>query len=512
MLNKKLVMLLSLFASMPAMAQEQSGFAATLDSISKGVDGFFANYLGKFVEIVFFSVEVNGVGFPLIAGWLMIAATIFTLYFGFVQFRKFGLSLAIVRGKYTDPNAKEEGEISHFQALATALSGTVGLGNIAGVGAALAIGGPGATFWMILIGLVGMAAKFCECTLGVKYRTILPSGSVSGGPMYYLSQGLAEKGMGGFGKVLAVGFAIMCILGSFGGGNMFQANQAHAMLNYAFGIPAEYGIITGVVLALMVFSVIVGGIPSIASVTDKLVPWMAALYIGMSLIVIFANLGQVGPAFAQIFNGAFSGEGVAGGVIGALIQGLKRATFSNEAGIGSAAIAHSAVKTNEPVTEGLVSLLEPFIDTVIICTMTALVITIAGMNTAPFPGEGLSGVQLTAASFTQTADFFKYFLALAVILFAFSTMIAWSYYGLKAWTYLFGEGASKELVFKVIFCFFVIVGATIKFGAVIDFSDAAIFAMSIFNVIGLYILMPTVKAELASFVHRIKTGEIQRYK
>lgn len=511
MMNKlKILSPLALLAvASTAVAQEETGL---LDSISKGVDGFFNDYLGWFAQYIFTSVPVGEANFPLIVGWLLVAALIFTFYFGFIQFRKFGLSIDIVRGKYSDPNAKEDGEVSHFQALATALSGTVGLGNIAGVGAALAIGGPGATFWMIMCGLLGMASKFCECTLGVKYRTVLPSGVVSGGPMYYLRDAMAERGMGGFGKVLAVGFAIMCILGSFGGGNMFQANQAHAMLTYAFDIPAEYGIITGVVLAAMVFSVIVGGIPSIASVTEKIVPWMAGLYIGMALIVIFANLGQIGAAFSQIFTGAFTGAGVAGGIIGALIQGLKRATFSNEAGVGSAAIAHSAVKTKEPVTEGLVSLLEPFIDTVVICTMTALVITIAGLNMAPFPGEGLTGVQLTAASFTQTAGFFKYLLAIAVILFAFSTMISWSYYGLKAWTFLVGEGTSKELIFKVAFCFFVIVGATIKFGAVIDFSDAAIFAMSIFNIIGLYFLMPIVKQELQSFLARIKSGEIKRYK
>lgn len=509
---KKLAPLALLAFSSVAMAQEASGFGATLESISQGVDGFFNNNLGWFASYIFTSVPLGGASFPLIVGWLLVAALIFTLYFGFVQFRKFGLSLDIVRGKYSDPDHKEEGEVSHFQALATALSGTVGLGNIAGVGAALAIGGPGATFWMILCGLLGMASKFCECTLGVKYRTVLPSGVVSGGPMYYLRDAFAERGMGGLGKVLAIGFALMCILGSFGGGNMFQANQAHAMLTYAFDVPAEYGIITGVVLALMVFSVIVGGMPSIASVTEKVVPWMAVLYITMSIFVIAANFNHIGAAFSAIFEGAFTGAGVAGGIVGALIQGLKRATFSNEAGVGSAAIAHSAVKTNEPVTEGLVSLLEPFIDTVVICTMTALVITIAGLNTAPYPGEGLTGVQLTAASFESVAGWFKYPLAIAVILFAFSTMISWSYYGLKAWTYLFGEGASKEIIFKVIFCIFVVVGATIKFGAVIDFSDAAIFAMSIFNIIGLYFLMPVVKEELQSFIARVKSGEIKRFK
>ena len=512
--NRYLFGIFLVFMSIDAFAQEgdPSGFSATLANISTGVDTFFSDYLGWFVNLIFYSVPVGEAMFPLIVGWLFIAAIIFTFYFGFVQFRRSGLALGIVSGKYTDPNSKEEGEVSHFQALTTALSGTVGLGNIAGVGVAVAIGGPGATFWMIMCGLLGMASKFFECTLGVKYRTVLPSGAISGGPMYYLRDAMAERGFGGLGKVLAVGFAMMCILGALGGGNMFQANQAHAMLTYAFDVPAEYGIITGVVLAALVFSVIIGGMPSIASVTEKVVPWMAALYLGMGVIVIAMNAGQIGAAFSAIFDGAFTGAGVVGGVIGAMIQGLKRATFSNEAGVGSAAIAHSAVKTKEPITEGLVATLEPFIDTVVICTMTALVITIAGLNVAPFDGASLTGVQLTAASFSSSVGFFKYFLAIAVIMFACSTMISWSYYGLKAWTYLFGENKAVEIIFKIIFCAFVVVGATIKFGAVIDFSDAAIFAMSIFNIIGLYFLMPIVKDELASFVARVKSGEIKKYK
>ncbi len=479
--------------------------------IDEAVDTFFNDYLGWFASLIFTSVPVGEANFPLIAGWLLIAALVFTFYFGFVQFSKFKLALDIVRGKYSDPNSKGDGEISHFQALTTALSGTVGLGNIAGVGAALAIGGPGATFWMILVGIFGMASKFCECTLGVKYRTILPSGAVSGGPMYYLSRGMEERGLAGLGKFLAVAFAVMTILGALGGGNMFQGNQANAMLVSTFGLPEGYGWVVGLILAAFVFAVIVGGMPSIASVTSKLVPLMAAIYIAMSLIVIFTNLDQVGPAFEAIFNGAFSAEGVTGGFIGALIQGLKRATFSNEAGVGSAAIAHSAVKTKEPVTEGLVALLEPFIDTVIICTMTALVITISGINAGPFDGSGLTGVNLTAAAFQDTADWFKYPLAIAVVMFAISTMISWSYYGLKAWTYLFGEGKVNEIIYKIMFCVFVVIGASISFGAVIDFSDAAIFAMSIFNIIGLYFLMPYVKEELASFVNRVRSGEIQRF-
>jgi AGCS family alanine or glycine:cation symporter len=513
-INRYFIGLLLTFMSISAYAQDTDvgAFNALTIAVSKSVDTFFSDYLGWFAGLIFTSVPVGGTGFPLIVGWLFIAAAIFTVYFGFVQFKQSGLALAIVSGKYSDPNAKEDGEVSHFQALTTALSGTVGLGNIAGVGVAVAIGGPGATFWMIICGLLGMASKFFECTLGVKYRTVLPSGAISGGPMYYLRDAMAERGFAGFGKFLAVGFALMCVLGALGAGNMFQANQAHAMLTYAFEVPAEYGIITGVVLAALVFSVIVGGMPSIASVTEKIVPYMAALYVGMAIIVILVNFNQIGAAFSAIFAGAFTGAGVAGGAIGALIQGLKRATFSNEAGIGSAAIAHSAVKTKEPITEGLVATLEPFIDTVVICTMTALVITIAGLNLAPFDGAGLTGVQLTAASFESSVGIFKYLLALAVIMFAFSTMISWSYYGLKAWTYLFGEGKSIEMVFKFLFCVFVVIGATIQFGAVIDFSDAALFAMSIFNIIGLYFLMPVVKDELTSFIARVKTGEIKTYK
>ena len=483
-------------------------FAQEVSGIDQKVDYFFNTYLGWFASTIFYGVKIeDGVTFPLIVGWLFAAAIIFTFYFGFIQFKKIRLSIDIVSGKFTNPNSKEKGEVSHFQALTTALSGTVGLGNIAGVGVAIAIGGPGATFWMIICGLFGMASKFTECTLGVKYRNEHDDGTVSGGPMYYLTKGFKEKGHAKIGKFLAVGFAIMTILAALGAGNMFQGNQANAMIVQTFGIAPGYGWVTGIVLAIFVGGVIVGGMPSIASVTSRLVPGMAFIYIGMAVIVLITHYDQIGNAFSQIFLGAFTGAGVAGGFIGALIQGLKRATFSNEAGVGSAAIAHSAVKTKEPITEGLVSLLEPFIDTVIICTMTALVITISGMNT----GE-LSGVELTAAAFTETSFIFEYILAIAVIMFAFSTMISWSYYGLKAWTYLFGKTKVTELAYKAIFCIFVVIGASISFGAVIDFSDAALFAMSIFNIVGLYYLMPIVKAELNSFIRRVESGEIKKYK
>lgn len=494
----------------PAMAQ----------SLDEKVNEVFANSTGWFVNFIF--SPFPGTSFPWIVMWLVIAATVFTLYFGFVQFRTFGHAIRLVRGDYSDPN--DAGEVSHFQALATALSGTVGLGNIAGVAVAIGIGGPGATFWMILAGLMGMASKFTECTLGVKYRNEYADGTVSGGPMYYMTKGFAERGLPA-GKFLAVLFAIFCILGALGGGNMFQANQAHAQITNVVG---DYpGWITGVVFAVIVFLVIVGGLKSIASVTEKVVPFMGVMYVVAALIILLMNIGQIGWAFGQIFAGAFTGAGVAGGMVGALIQGFKRAAFSNEAGVGSAAIAHSAVKTKEPITEGFVSLLEPFIDTVVICTMTALVIIITGqLIQDPATGlylldegattiqtvDGNKGVALTSAAFSSAFGWFQYVLALAVILFAFSTMISWSYYGLKAWTYLFGEGKTTELVFKVIFCLFVVIGAAASLGPVIDFSDAAIFAMAVVNILALYFLMPIVKGEMDSYMSRLRSGEIKKFK
>ncbi|MCF6234722.1 MAG: alanine:cation symporter family protein [Rhodobacteraceae bacterium] len=493
-----------------ALAQE----AMTLD---QRVNETFASLTGPFVNLIF--APFPGTSFPWIVMWLVVAATVFTLYFGFVQFRYFKHAISLVKGDYSDP--KDAGEVSHFQALATALSGTVGLGNIAGVAVAIGIGGPGATFWMILAGLLGMASKFTECTLGVKYRNEYPDGTVSGGPMYYISKGFKELGLPG-GKVLAVMFSIFCILGALGGGNMFQANQAHAQLTGIFG---EFpGWITGIVFAVIVFAVIAGGVKSIARVTEKVVPFMALMYVGAALIILVINYDLIGWAFGQIFEGAFTGLGVAGGFVGALIQGFKRAAFSNEAGVGSAAIAHSAVRTNEPITEGFVSLLEPLIDTVVICTMTALVIIISGQllidqETGLYMVEGgkiatvggTSGVGLTSAAFASGISWFPYVLAVAVILFAFSTMISWSYYGLKSWTYLFGEGKTTELVFKIIFCIFIVIGAAASLGPVIDFSDAAIFAMAVVNIFALYFLMKVVKAELVSYTTRLKSGEIKKF-
>lgn len=494
--------------------------AAQAQTLDETINGLFASATGWFVNFIF--APFPGTSFPWIVAWLVVAASVFTLYFGFIQFRVIKHSIALVKGDYSDPD--DAGEVSHFQALATALSGTVGLGNIAGVAVAISIGGPGATFWMILAGLLGMASKFTECTLGVKYRNEYADGTVSGGPMYYLTKGFAERGKPG-GKVLAVLFSIFCILGSFGGGNMFQANQAHQQLS---GVLGDYpGWITGVIFAIIVFVVIVGGIKSIARVTEKVVPFMALLYCGTALVIILMNIGNIGWAFGQIFAGAFTEMGVAGGAVGALIQGFKRAAFSNEAGVGSAAIAHSAVRTKEPITEDFVSLLEPFIDTVVICTMTALVIIFTQQLVVdPATGmyvmdaeagriatvTGTSGVGLTSAAFASAFSWFPYLLVVAVVLFAFSTMISWSYYGLKAWTYLFGEGKTQELVFKLLFCFFVIVGAAASLGPVIDFSDAAIFAMAVVNIIGLYVLMPIVKTEVQSYLSRLASGEIRKFK
>jgi alanine or glycine:cation symporter, AGCS family len=504
---KLLMAIATLIASTSATWAQDAAPAGIDEVINRAV----APVSDAIVAVIFYSVPVFGADLPLIVLWLVIAAAIATVYFNFIAFRAFKHALELIRGDYSNP--KDAGEVSHFQALATALSGTVGLGNIAGVAIAVSIGGPGATFWMILAGLMGMSLKFAECTLGVKYRNEYPDGTVSGGPMYYLSKGLAEKGMAGLGRFLAVFFAICCIAGSLGGGNMFQANQSFQQFVNVTGGEASFfadkGWLFGLIIAVVVGMVIIGGIKSIARVTEKIVPIMAVIYCGASLIIILMNFTQIPAAFAAIFIGAFSPEGVAGGAIGALIQGFRRAAFSNEAGIGSASIAHSAVRTKEPITEGLVALHEPFIDTVVICTMTALVIVITGTYTV---GGGMSGVELTSVAFASAFSWFPYVLALAVILFAFSTMISWSYYGAKCWTYLFGESRTMDLLFKLIFCIFVVIGASMNLGPVVDFSDSAIFAMAIANIIGLYILFPVVKRELDSYWSRLQRGELKRYR
>ena len=488
-----------------------SAFAEEHKNLGDRINDFFVPIVDVIAMFIFWD-PISAMGFdigtsiPIVVVWLVFGALFFTIKMNFINVRAFKHAIDLVRGKYDDPN--DEGEVSHFQALATALSATVGLGNIAGVAVAITVGGPGATFWMIVAGLLGMSSKFVECTLGVKYRVVNENGEVSGGPMYYLKNGLAKYGYGNIGKVLAVLFAILCIGGSFGGGNMFQANQAYAQLSGQFPMLSGNGPMFGFLLAILVGTVIIGGIKSIARVTEKIVPFMAVLYVAAALVILVVNFSDIGNAFAMIFKGAFAPSAAFGGFIGVIIQGFRRAAFSNEAGVGSASIAHSATKTNEPVSEGIVSLLEPFIDTVVICTMTALVIIVTGMSGV----QGVEGAQLTSQAFESVISWFPYVLVVAIFLFAFSTMISWSYYGLKSWTYLFGSSKKSELVYKLIFLIFIIVGSSVKLGAVLDFSDMMILAMAFPNILGLLILSGEVKIDLKEYLNKVKSGVIKKIK
>jgi AGCS family alanine or glycine:cation symporter len=452
---------------------------------------------------------------PFVVVWLVLGALFFTVFMRFINIRGFKLAIDLIRGRYDNP--ADSGQVSHFQALTTALSATVGLGNIAGVAVAISIGGPGATFWMIVAGLLGMSTKFTECTLAVKYRNIDSEGKVSGGPMYYLSKGLAARNMKTLGKFLAITFAILVVFGSLGIGNMFQANQAFAQLTYKFPQCSGMGFWFGIIIALLTGAVIIGGIKSIARVTSRIVPFMAVLYIVVALIIILLNISHTGEAFKLIISGAFNPDALKGGILGVLIVGFQRAAFSNEAGIGSAPIAHSAARTEEPVSEGIVALLEPFIDTVIICTLTALVLIFTGFHANP---EHLEGAQLTSAAFESVVSWFPYLLIIAVLLFAFSTMIAWSYYGLKGFDFLFGRfferrfGSRKisNRIYQTLFLIFIVIGSASQLGAVMDFSDMLILAMAFPNILGLIIMAPEVKRDLTSYLRRVKTGEIKRYK
>ncbi len=450
---------------------------------------------------------------PFVVIWLIFGAILFTINMKFVNIKGFKHAIDLVRGKFDNPNDK--GEVSHFQALATALSATVGLGNIAGVAIAITIGGPGATFWMVVAGLLGMSSKFVEVTLGVKYRTIDENGKVAGGPMYYLSKALAKKNMGGLGKVLAAIFAVLVIGGSLGGGNMFQANQAFSQFAFKFPAIEHYGAYFGIVMAILVGIVIIGGIKSIAKVTEKIVPFMAILYVFTALIIIAMNYDKTFDAFGLIFSGAFAPSAIKGGIVGVLIVGFQRAAFSNEAGIGSASIAHSAVKTEEPVSEGVVALLEPFIDTVVICTMTALVIIFTGYYN-PELAAGYEGAELTSKAFETVFPWFPYLLTIAILLFAFSTMISWSYYGLNGFKYLLGGIIKNDKIlsniYYVIFLSFIVVGASSSLGAVVDFSDMMILSMAFPNILGLILLSGEVKKDMKEYFRKIKSGEIKKFK
>jgi len=472
---------------------------------SKGLDAWINDLVQPLTDalsgFIFFSVPVLGADLPLIVLWLIFAASFFTFYLGFINLRGFKHAVDIVRGKFSDPN--HTGEITHFQALTAAVSGTVGIGNIGAVAVTVSVGGPGAIFWVIMAGFLGMTTKFVECTLGVKYRTLNPDGTVSGGPMYYLRDGLAAKGYAKFGKFLGLFFAASIVIGCLGIGNMFQSNQAYVQLLEVTGGQTQspllgYGWAVGLAMAILVALIIIGGIKSIANITVKLVPFMVLIYIIGAVIVIGMNAAKLPSAISAIMTGAFSMQGAAGGFLGVMIIGFQRAVFSNEAGLGSAAIAHSAVKTESPVTEGFVALLEPFIDTVIICTLTGLVL-VTCFDTDAIMNGGISGIELTSAAFESKISWSPVPLSIAAFLFAFSTMLAWAYYGTKGWTYIFGEGKGKELTFSLIFCLFIVIGASVQLSAILDFADALIFVMAIPNLIGLYILAPEVKRDLKTY-------------
>ena len=509
--SKVLFFLLSVLSIPSAFAQEQG--------LDQRIDQAFKPFSDKVSEIVFF--EILGIPFVLIL--LVASALFFTIYFGFVNIRRFPTAINVVRGKYdeldkSDSGESKEGEVTHFQALATAVSGTVGNGNIAGVALAIALGGPGATFWMVICGLLGMSSKFVECTLGVQYRDVGEDGTIYGGPMYYISKGLKERGFTNLGKVAAVFFAIFCIGGSFGGGNAAQSNQATIVLKDLMSLESTAaGFWIGIILAFLVGIIIIGGIKRIAQVTEKVVPFMAVMYIIACLYIILSNFLLIDDAFSLIVSEAFNPKAIGvGGVIGVLLVGFKRAAFSNEAGAGSASIAHSAVKTKYSASEGLVALLEPFIDTVVICTMTALVIIIFNFGGAfQYGGEGdvmidgisYEGAGITSMAFGEYIPYSNIFLTIAVVLFAVSTMISWSYYGLQSWKYLFGRGKVADLTYKLLFLVFVIIGASASMNSIWAFSDAMIFAMVFPNMIGLFFLFPVVKKELKKYINAIKTLE-----
>lgn len=538
-LVRHLLTALSLFVFPIVAAAQEKG-------LDERIDAAFKPIADAWEAIVFFQAPLPPpFNIPVVLILLIGGATFFTIAFGFINLRRFPLAINVVRGKYDDiemaddPDHKEphsmkaevemteegdilrtikdeshHGEVNHFQALATAVSGTVGLGNIAGVAVAIGIGGPGATFWMIVAGLLGMSSKFVECTLGVKYRDIDKDGTVHGGPMYYLSRGFADIKMGPLGKVLAVLFAVFCVGGSFGGGNAFQANQATSQITSLFGLEGgAVRTIIGIILAVITAVVIIGGIKRIATVTEKLVPFMAIIYILASLVIIGAHYADIPAAISQIISGAFTPTAAVGGIVGVIIQGFRRAAFSNEAGAGSAAIAHSAVRTKYPASEGIVALLEPFIDTVIICTLTALVIVLyntdgyfqyGGINGNVMIGDQVvNGVDLTARAYNDVIPGFNAVLTLAIVLFAFSTLISWSYYGLQSWKYLFGRSAAADLSYKVLFCIFVVIGSAASLGSVLAFSDAMILAMVFPNMIGLLFLFPKVREELNRYLKAI---------
>ncbi|MDP6963072.1 MAG: alanine/glycine:cation symporter family protein [Planctomycetota bacterium] len=486
-------------------------FEESVDQVAGEIVSFLSDFFFKPIPIPF----SDGQDAPLVVLWLVLGAIFFTFRMGFINLRGLGHSIKVVKGTYTDPNGHGAGEVTHFQALASALSATVGLGNIAGVAIAVATGGPGAIFWMIIAGFLGMSSKFVECTLGQKYREVRPDGKVMGGAMYYLSNGLKEMKMPILGKVLAVMFAILCIGGSFGGGNTFQVNQSLNAVQEIVPFLESNRWVYGLIMTSLVGVVIIGGIKRIASTAEKIVPLMCGIYVAACLGVLISHFDQIIPAFKTIIHSAINPDAAYGGFIGVLVLGFKRAAFSNEAGVGSAAIAHSAAKTEYPVREGIVALLEPFIDTIIVCTMTGLVIVITGAydQTDPTYAEYLqtaNGAGLTSQAFSSVFSWFPTILGIAVALFAFSTMISWSYYGERCWAYLFGDKSS--LVYKLIFLGFTFLGSIIKSQNVLDFGDLMILGMAFPNVLGVVLLSGKVKRDLNTYWKLLKSGTFKEYK
>ncbi len=493
-----------------ALPEAAAGEAEATDhpkSLDQRINDFMEPATERLFGLVFFNVyesrRQNAEGDPLfvvpfILVWLGGAAVFLSIYFRFPNIRFFSLALRTVRGRYSKPD--DPGEITHFQALSAAVAATVGLGNIAGVAIAIGLGGPGAAFWMVLMGLLAMSVKFAECTLGVKYRQIGKDGRVHGGPMLYLTRGLAERGMGALGRFLAVIFAVLCVGAAFGGGNMFQVNQACDQLIAVTGgegsFFSDHRWVFGTLIAVLVGAVILGGITRIARVTAKLVPFMAILYVIGCLVVLGTHFTAIPETMALIVRSAFAPDAAFGGLIGCLLLGIRRAVFSNEAGIGSAPIAHAAVRTRHPASEGVVALLEPFVDTVIICTMTALVIVITGS----YSGEAGDGIAMTSHSFGTVVPWFPYVLSAAVILFALSTLISWSYYGQQAWKFLFGHSKRTDLIYKLVFCCVIVVGSAMELGQVIDFSDGMLLGMCFPNLVGVFLLLPVIKKELEKFL------------
>ena len=474
------------------------------------LDSLFGNTVELMGTVLFASF---GTGIPLIVMILLLGGIYYSFFFRWLSIKGFRHSIDIIRGRFDNPD--DPGEISHFQALTSALSATVGLGNIAGVAIAVSLGGPGAIFWMLVTAVFGMSSKLASCTLAIMYRQIHPDGRVSGGPMYYLENGLKLKGMGQFGRTLAVMFAFLTVGGSLGGGNMFQANQTLEILGTVSPVFKTYNWLVGILLAGMVAVVIVGGIRRIGRVTSRVVPTMCVLYVATCLLIILTNFTRIPELLVTILSQAFSPQALYGGFVGVMVTGIKRAAFSNEAGLGSAAFAHAAAKTNEPAREGMVAMIGPFIDTVVICLMTGLICLITGVYADPqFLGQAQQGhpvgAAMTAAAFESFIPGARYVLAIAVVLFAYSTMISWSYYGERAWEYLFGDGTI--LAYRIIFVVFVFFGAVTALDNVLSFTDMMILGMAFPNIIGGVILSPQIKAALYDYWDRLKSGRMTMYK